>query len=63
MAKRRGRKKGIRGPGRGKSGPVYNKSKAGKSGHVPIAILQKRLRRLSRIVGERTGMKFTGPNE
>jgi hypothetical protein len=63
MAKRRGRKKGIRGPGRGKSGPVYNKSKAGKDNRVPLPILQKRLRKLTRIVGERSGMRFTGPND
>jgi len=59
MAKKRGRKKGRRGPGRGKSGPVYVKSKAGKGNQVPIGILRKRLMKLSRIVGERTGMNFS----
>lgn len=56
MAKKRGRKKGRRGPGRNKSGPVYVKSKAGKSNQIPLTILKKRLGRLSRVVAQRDGM-------
>lgn len=60
MAKKRGRKKGQRGPGRGKQGPIYNKKKAGKGrGQVPLDILEKRLVKLNRIVAKRQGFPIS----
>lgn len=60
MAKKKksGKRSKNRGPGKGKHGPIYNPKKAGHDGRVPIEILKKRLVRLTRIVGERTGMRF-----